>query len=107
MLSKGARLPKDEFRARGYRTATTPYFSVKIKKNTHKENRLGVVIGVSSLKNATKRNFWRRQARSVFLEMPPAGFDLLIIFSSHTTLPTKKVFKKMLTTAIASLTHLL
>lgn len=103
MLPKEARLPRNEFHARGYRTATTPCFLVKAKKNIYKKNRLGVVIGISSLKNATKRNFWRRQVRYIFLTMPPAGFDLLVIFSPHITLPAKKVFNKILNTAISSL----
>jgi ribonuclease P protein component len=103
MLPKEARLPRNEFHARGYRTATTPCFLVKAKKNTSLKNRLGVVIGVSSVKNATKRNFWRRQIRSIFLKIPPIGFDLLIIFSPKAKLPTRQVFQKTLHTAITSL----
>jgi ribonuclease P protein component len=107
MLSKKSRLPYDEFHSRGYRTVITPIFSIKTKKNSLKRNRLGVVIGNSSVKSAAKRNFWRRQVKSVFLSVVGSGFDILIIFRPHPTFPKTTVFKKALSDTIVSLTSLL
>jgi ribonuclease P protein component len=103
MLSSKSRLPYDEFHLRGYRTVVTPIFSIKTKKNSLKRNRLGVVIGNSSVKSAAKRNFWRRQVKSVFSLVVGSGFDVLVIFRPHPTLPKAAVFKKILSDTIMSL----
>jgi ribonuclease P protein component len=103
MLPQKHRLPYKEFRVRGYQEVATPYFLVKARRNPTKENRFGVVIGVSSVKSAARRNFWRRQSKSVFLAVPQEGLDLLVIFRPHTKLPSKNVFQKSLSEAIASL----
>ena len=103
MLPKGSRLPYEEFRARGYRTAPTPLFLLKAKPNSTGKNRLGIIIGTSSIKSAARRNLWRRRVKTVFLSVSQKGFDLLVIFSPHTTLPSEKVFKKTLGAAITSL----
>ena len=71
MVPKESRLPYKEFREHGYREATTPFFSVKARKNVLGENRLGVVVRVSSVKSAARRNFLKRQVKTVFLSIPP------------------------------------
>jgi ribonuclease P protein component len=103
MIPRASRLPYEEFRARGYREMATPYFSVKVRKNSLRKNRFGIVIGVAAIKSAARRNFWRRQAKSVFLEMPQRGMDVLIILHSRVALPVKSIFRKSLGDAIISL----
>jgi ribonuclease P protein component len=109
MVSKGSRLPYEEFRARGYRGTATPYFLVKAKKNSLKKNRFGVIITASLIKSAARRNFWRRQAKSTFLslETPPDGFDVFVVLRSRLTLPQKNTFKEVLGKSIISaISHL-
>ncbi len=108
MLPRGLRLPREEFHARGYQKIATPYFSVKAKPNATEKSRLGIVLGAATVKGAARRNFWRRQAKSVFLSALTAlkakGIDLLIIFAPHAILPSKRVFRTTLRDAIISLT---
>jgi ribonuclease P protein component len=110
MLPRKSHLPYKEFRIPGYQKEETPYFSVRAKKNLSAENRFGVVIGTASLKSAARRNFWRRQAKSVFLMSLPKkqtghkqGFDILVIFRSRAPLLQKNVLRKTLARAMASL----
>jgi len=103
MLPPKSRLPYEEFRVRGYREVATPYFSIKVKKNSTGENRFGVVVGVSSIKSAARRNFWRRRAKSVLVATPVKGFDVLVIFRSRVETLSLDVFRKMLSGAISSL----
>jgi ribonuclease P protein component len=104
MISRVSRLPYEEFRSRDYREIVTPYFSVKVRRNSLGKNRFGIVIGIAAVKSAARRNFWRRQAKSVFLEMSPKGIDVLIILRSHVALPVRNIFRKTLADAIESLT---
>ena len=94
MLSQSSRLPYREFRLRGYRTIPTPFFVLKIKKGAGVENRLGVVISAAVEKKATRRNFWKRQTKSMFALLPPMGIDFLIIFSGGVKQCTIKKFKE-------------
>jgi ribonuclease P protein component len=110
MLPSDARLPYREFRALGRPRVETPYFSVRAKKNSFKKDRFGVVVSTHSLKSATRRNFWRRQAKSVFLSVsqkrqsvPQKNFDILVVFRFRNTLPQKNVFRKTLSDAIISI----
>ena len=81
----------------------TPYFSLKIKKNIVKKTRIGVVVSKAINKNATGRNFLKRQAKEVFGKTLTAGNDLLVIFSP----PVNKLTKKQLQEAlIKSAAHL-
>lgn len=103
MVPRELRLPYKEFRVRGYQEMATPYFSVKIRPNSLKKNRFGIIVGTSSVKSAARRNFLRRQAKSVFFTVPQKGFDLLVVLRPHATLPQKRVFRKALSDAITSL----
>jgi ribonuclease P protein component len=93
MATKISRLPREEYRARGYRTAATPLFLLKIKKNVTEKARIGVVIGKSVHKTAVKRNFWKRQAKSALTAFAKDGFDFLLIFSPAAASATRKEFR--------------
>jgi ribonuclease P protein component len=94
MLSQVSRLPSCDFRSRGYRTVATPFFVLKIKKGPTDKNRLGIVIGATAVKNASRRNFWKRKARMNFEKLPDVGNDFLIIFSKNIKDCTAKEFKE-------------
>lgn len=95
MLPMVSRLPYREFHSRGFRTITTPFFVLKIKKGDIKANRIGVIISVAVLKSAVRRNFWKRQAKVNFKSLPAAGNDLLVIFSKNIKNCTAKEFKEI------------
>lgn len=103
MASRKSRLPHEEFSTRGYREVATPYFLMRARKNSLRENRIGVIIGVSSVKSATRRNFWRRQVKSVLAEVLQKGFDFLIIIRRPAALSRKSIFRKALNEAASSL----
>lgn len=96
MLPQSIRLPKKEFDNKNYKTVKTPFFLLKTKKNSLEYSRIGVVIGKSVYKEANKRNFWKRQAKSALVKKGPQGNDLLLIFLSAKTPLTKKVFQTIL-----------
>ena len=83
-------------------TLTTPYFLLRVAGNRKKQNRIGVVVGVSVHKRAVRRNFWRREAKSVLAAVPaptstlPAGKDFLVIISPKVNTLTRKNFRKIL-----------
>ena len=81
-----------------------PCLSVKAKKNSLGKNRLGVIVGVSSVKNAACRNLLRREAKSILLTVPQKEFDLLVVLRSGAALLPKRTFQKKLSDAIVSLT---
>jgi ribonuclease P protein component len=81
----------------------TPYFALKIKKNAIKKTRIGVVVGKAVNKNATGRNFLKRQAKKVFGKTLTVGNDLLVIFSPAVNKLTKKQLQEAL---IKSAAHL-
>jgi ribonuclease P protein component len=87
------RLPSDQFRARGYKTVSNPFFLLKIKKNSYKTTRVGVVVGLSVSKAAAKRNFWKRQARAEITLRAGAGSDILMMVSPNVRRLTKKQFR--------------
>lgn len=103
MAANIVRLPSDQFRARGYKTVSTPFFLLKIKKNFYKTARVGIVVGASVEKTAVKRNFWKRQARTELGLRAPGGHDILMIVSPNVRRATKKQFRegiiKVFTTA--------
>ena len=88
------RLPSDQFRARGYKTLSTPFFLLKIKKNSYKTTRVGIVVGVSVSKTAAKRNFWKRQARAELTLRAVSGSDILMMVSPNVRRLTKKQFRE-------------
>jgi len=96
------RLPSDQFRARGYKTISTPFFLLKIKKNSYKAARIGVVVGVSVNKTAVKRNFWKRQARAEIALRATGGNDILMMVSPNVRCLTKKQFRKEVAKALAT-----
>ena len=97
------RLSKEEFQSRTFRTARTPFFSLKTKKNTVFQIRVGAIIGKAVHKSAVKRNFWRRQAKAALASFGVPGNDFLIIFFPKINELTKKEFRVALTRAIAGL----
>jgi len=101
MASKIARLPSDQFRARGYKTTPTPFFLLKKKKNQGESVRIGVVVGVSVHKTAVKRNFWKRQALRGLVPQADAGSDILIVVLPAVNRLTKKQFQEELGKAFA------
>ena len=92
MLPKKNRLPREAFRARGYRAVATPFFSIKIKNNTLGGNRIGVIIGKSVDKRATRRNFLERQTKSLLLKMPDNREDVIVTIFPKANLLFKKQF---------------
>lgn len=101
MIPRKNRLPREAFRARGYQTLTTPFFSVKTKDNSLGVNRIGVVIGKSVDKRATRRNFWERQAKIGFLRTSVVGTaagkgrDFLVMVFPKINSITKKEFVEL------------
>jgi ribonuclease P protein component len=95
------RLPSDQFRARGYKTVSTPFFLLKIKKNSYKTTRVGVVVGVSVSRAAAKRNFWKRQARAEISLRAGAGSDILMMVSPNVRRLTKKQFREEIAKILA------
>jgi ribonuclease P protein component len=96
------RLPSDQFRARGYKTVSTPFFLLKIKKNSYKTTRIGVVVGVSVNKAAAKRNFWKRQARAEIALRATGGNDILMMVSPNVRRLTKKQFREEIVKTLAT-----
>ena len=96
MIPALKRLPRSEFSVRGYKTLKTPYFSLKIKTNRLAYPRFGVIIGVAAEKKAVKRNFWKRQARAVFMGHGKSGKDYILIFLKKIKEIDKKRFKEEL-----------
>jgi ribonuclease P protein component len=103
MIQKTSRLPKDEFRAKGYGTISTPYFLLKTKKNTGDIMRIGVVAGKAVHKTAVKRNFWKRQAKTGLSSIIKKGIDILMVLSANVNKATKKQFQEELKKAIAKI----
>jgi ribonuclease P protein component len=92
MLPQKNRLPRFAFRAPGYRTVSSPYFSLKAKDNELLLNRIGVVVGKSVDKRAARRNFWERQGKTELLRAPSFNKDfILTVFPKVKTL-TKRQF---------------
>ncbi len=78
----------------------TPYFSVKVKLNGGAAGRIGVVVGKSAGKTATKRNFLKRQARAGLRKTTVPGEDILVIVSPMAGGLTKKNLHTELVRAI-------
>ena len=72
----------------------TPFFVLKIKKAPTKENRIGIIISAAIEKDASRRNFWKRQTKAIFKLLPSANSDLLVIFSKNIKKCTVKKFKE-------------
>jgi ribonuclease P protein component len=96
MVPKTSRLPREELRARGYRTMATPFFSLKTKNNLLSVNRIGVVVGKAVDKRATRRNFWKRIAKAELLRLPGGGRDIVMTLSPRVKALTKQDFKSAL-----------
>lgn len=97
------RLPSDQFRARGYKTTVTPFFLIKTKKSPEDAARIGIVVGVAVHKNATKRNFWKRQAKEGLASLATTKNDILMIVSPAVNRLTKKQFKEELSKALTKI----
>jgi ribonuclease P protein component len=96
------RLPSDQFRARGYKTVSNPFFLLKIKKNPYQATRVGIVVGLSVSKAAAKRNFWKRQARAEIVLRAGAGSDILMMVSPNVRRLTKKQFRGEIAKALVT-----
>jgi ribonuclease P protein component len=94
MLPAKNRLPREEFRARGWRTVTTPFFSLKTKQNDVGVNRFAVVVGKSVDKRATQRNFWERQAKTQLLKAPKSSKDFIVIIFPRVASLSKLQFEQ-------------
>lgn len=103
MIRKSFRLPREEYASGWHTRASTPYFSLKSKKNSSGRARVGVVAGISVHKTAAKRNFWKRQARVGLAKLGRADTDTLIILSPGVTKLTKKKFQEELAAAAKKL----
>ena len=103
MLPKKTRLPSQEFRSGRYQTVATPYFSLKVRTNHAKQNKIGVIVSLSVHKSAVRRNFWKRQTKSVLMGISPRGQDILAILLPKANTLTQKQFKKTLLGAAAQL----
>ncbi len=99
MLPNSSHLPSSEFLARGYWTISTPYFSLKAKKNSLPQNRIGVIISVAAIKSAARRNFWKRQIKSILADRRGQGLDFLVILFKRADALTKAEFKRELLAA--------
>ena len=95
------RLPLDEFRARGYKTVSTPFFLLKVKSNSGEGLRVGAVVGKSVHKTAVKRNFWKRQISATLAAQAVGGSDILIIVLPGVGRLTKEQFRGELVKALA------
>jgi len=93
MLPQKKRLPRGEFSARGYASARTPHFSIKIKKNKPGVSRIGVIVGKAVAKSAVKRNFLKRQIKSTAKEFLKDGLDCILIAGPGAGKLTKKMLK--------------
>jgi ribonuclease P protein component len=99
MLPRSSRLPTSEFLARGYKTQKTSYFSLKTKPNGLPRNRIGVIISVAAVKSAARRNFWKRQIKSLIANhesLVATHFDFLVIFFKKGDSLTRMAFRSEL-----------
>ena len=103
MLTRRARLPRELFGSGWEEAVRTPYFFLKTKKNGGSVTRIGVVAGMTVEKTATKRNFWKRQAKTALARLPAAGRDIVIILSPRVKTLTKKKFSDEVAMAAARL----
>jgi len=103
MLAHASRLPRSAFRAGGYQTIKTPFFSVRVKKNASGRARVGVVVSVAVNKSAVRRNFWKRQAKSAFLPHLSTPYDFILIFSPKVDTLTSRAFRKEFSKVIAAI----
>ncbi len=92
MIPRKNRLPREAFRARGYWTVATPFFSFKTKNNNLYFDRIGVVVGKSVDKRAVRRNFWERQVKAQLLQVHGGGRDFLVMVFPKINSLTKKEF---------------
>lgn len=96
------RLPSGQFRVGGYKTTSTPFFLLKVKRNGTEQARIGVVVGTSVHGAAVKRNFWKRQARTALSSAAVAGHDILMIVSPGVVRLTRKQFREKVMKALAT-----
>jgi ribonuclease P protein component len=96
MVPKKSRIPRTEFGLQGYRSARSPFFSLKVRKNNSGEagmrNRVAVVVGKSVDKRAVRRNSLKRQVKSQLLKLPANGIDLVITIYPKANELTKQHF---------------
>ncbi len=71
-----------------------------MKPGIQEKIRIGVVAGASVHKNAAKRNFWKRQAKTALLAAGSAGTDFLVVLTPRVNTLTKKQFKELLFQAL-------
>lgn len=75
-----------------------------MKPNDEKGARIGVIVGKSVHKTAVKRNFWKRQARSVLQASVRSDHDAILILHPQVSAVAKKIFREELERAVKSFT---
>lgn len=79
----------------------TPYFSIRMKKNTVGTARLGVVAGKAAAKTAVARNFLKRQARVSLATVLAPGTDILVVFTAASRTLTAHALRNALRETVA------
>lgn len=103
MLPQKRRLPYSEFRAQGYRTQRTPFFSLKIKSNGEKGSRVGIIAGKNVHKTAAKRNFWKRQASAILAALIRGDHDAILIIQARVNELSRQQFRDEIKKAVREL----
>jgi ribonuclease P protein component len=94
MIPKKSRIPRGLFESPAYRVLKTPFFSLKIKPNGLKNNRIAVIIGKYIDKRAVRRNLWKRRAKAQLLKAPVAGNDFILTVYPKTKELTREEFSE-------------
>ena len=66
---------------------------------------IGVIAGVAVHKNAARRNFWKRQSKSVLQELGSSKKDFLLILLPEVNTLTRMKFRKLLQEAGVGAVH--
>ena len=74
---------------------------LKYKESKNTKTRIGVVVGKAVHKSATRRNFWKRQAKTKLSSLAPDRCDLIIILSPAVNTLTRRSFQKEIAQAVA------
>src|SRR5258706_15865795 len=93
MFDRKYRLPV-KVRLDNSKTVHTPFFIVKIHKNTLEYNRYGFIISKKIDKRATVRNRVKRRIRACVEELHPkmvTGYDLLFIIKKEAVEKTTEI----------------
>jgi ribonuclease P protein component len=101
MVPKKSRMPRQSFESGGYRTARTPYFSLKMKLTGLGTNRIGVIVAKSVDKRAVRRNLLKRRAKVELLRVPASGKDFILMLYPKANQLTNMEFTKEIRKAVS------